>query len=172
MPRTASASIRSSLPRRRRLCSGVTATSRGTRFDERYNSDLANNLGNLVSRVDGDGPPVSRGTVGAAERAVALTDAALGREVGRTAYRQSMDALAIHDAAGARRFDLIDATNLHIADNAAVGPRQGSGEGRPADAGAVRRRGGAATCCRAAVARSCPASTREILRRVGISAIR
>ena len=83
------------------------------RFEERYNVDLANNLGNLVNRVavmahryrGGELPAVS-GTPGR------LADAATSAV---TQYRQAMDALALHEGAAAA-FRLVDATNQYIAE--------------------------------------------------------
>ena len=81
------------------------------RFDERYNADLANNLGNLVNRVTamvhkyrgGRTAPVP----GAAPR---LADAA-AEAVRR--YREALDRYELH-AGMAAAFDLIDATNEFI----------------------------------------------------------
>ena len=83
------------------------------RFEDRYNIDLANNFGNLVSRlasmahryrggrlVSSTGPPgrlVDRATTIVAE------------------YRAAMDRFAIHEGASLA-FSLIDATNEFIAD--------------------------------------------------------
>ncbi|MGE3277228.1 MAG: methionine--tRNA ligase [Vicinamibacterales bacterium] len=83
------------------------------RFEEKYNADLANNLGNLVNRVaamteryrQGLLPPPSVAAGPLAGVAASAT----------TAYRAAMDRLALHDGAAAA-YDLIDATNLFIAD--------------------------------------------------------
>jgi methionyl-tRNA synthetase len=83
------------------------------RFDERYNADLANNFGNLVSRVTAMAHRyrggVLRPTGAATEQLAATADRAL------TAYAQAMDRLAIHEGAAAA-FSLIDATNEFIAE--------------------------------------------------------
>ncbi|MDP1568674.1 MAG: methionine--tRNA ligase [Vicinamibacterales bacterium] len=82
------------------------------RFEEKYNADLANNLGNLVNRV---------AAMTERYRGGRLTgDAAPGRLAGAAAeaiarYRPGMDRFALHEGAGAA-FDLINATNLYIAD--------------------------------------------------------
>jgi methionyl-tRNA synthetase len=85
------------------------------RFEERYNADLANNLGNLVGRVssmavryrDGRLAPTSA----ANDRLARIGDAS-GVE-----YRRAMDQLALHEGAAAA-YRLIDATNEFIAETA------------------------------------------------------
>ena len=84
------------------------------RYDERYNADLANNLGNLVSRVSAMIGRYCGGRVGAVGAAGRL--AAAGDEAVRS-YRTAMDALALHEGAAAA-FRLVDATNEYIADTA------------------------------------------------------
>jgi methionyl-tRNA synthetase len=85
------------------------------RFDERYNADLANNLGNLVSRVTAMANQYRNGRVvptGRGSDRLGL----IGEEVARQ-YREAMDALAIHTGAAAA-FRLVDATNEYIATKA------------------------------------------------------
>jgi methionyl-tRNA synthetase len=82
------------------------------RFEERYNADLANNLGNLVNRV---AVMVDKYRGGRAKAAVTggrlpgVADQAVRR------YREAMDSYALH-LAGAAVFDLVDATNEFIAE--------------------------------------------------------
>ena len=85
------------------------------RFDERYNSDLANNFGNLVSRVTAMANQYRQGRV-ASTGAGSDRLARVGDSVA-TDYRKAMDALDIHSGAAAV-FRLIDAANEHIAANA------------------------------------------------------
>ena len=82
------------------------------RFDERYNADLANNLGNLVSRVTAMAARYRNGTV---IPAAATSDrlARVGEEA-IEAYRRAMDRFALHEGAAAA-FRIIDATNEFIA---------------------------------------------------------
>jgi methionyl-tRNA synthetase len=85
------------------------------RFDERYNADLANNLGNLVSRVTAMAHQYRQGRlVPAGETSQRLRHQA--NEVAST-YQRTMDELNITQGA-ASIFRLIDATNLHIAETA------------------------------------------------------
>jgi methionyl-tRNA synthetase len=85
------------------------------RFDERYNADLANNLGNLVSRVTAMTHQYRHGTVApTGEAAIRLRTVA---EEVSAAYRTTMEALELNVAVAAV-FRLIDATNLHIAETA------------------------------------------------------
>ena len=119
------------------------------RFDERYNSDLANNLGNLVSRVTAMAHQYRKGRlVPAGETSPRL------REVSerRRGSLSTVDGRPRDHEAAASVFRLIDATNLHIARYRAVGAREGSVTGRSADAGPVRRSRGHPPRRRAAVA--------------------
>jgi methionyl-tRNA synthetase len=85
------------------------------RYDERYNVDLANNLGNLVSRVSAMAARYREGSLtprsGSSER---LTSTANGSVV---KYRKAMDVYAIHEGAAAA-FNLVDATNEFLAEKA------------------------------------------------------
>src|SRR5207247_3478900 len=83
------------------------------RYDERYNVDLANNLGNLVSRVAAMAHRYRNGQLVPAA-AASETLARKGDEAA-AGYRRAMDALALHDGAAAA-FGLIDATNEFIAE--------------------------------------------------------
>jgi methionyl-tRNA synthetase len=133
------------------------------RFDEKYNSDLANNLGNLVSRVtamanqfrQGRLAPTGVGT----DRLARIAD-----EVARE-YRRAMDALEIHVGAAAA-FRLVDATNEYIASNA---PWALAKDPSKADALTQVLFDSAEAVRLAAVLLSpfMPASSGEILRRVG-----
>jgi methionyl-tRNA synthetase len=82
------------------------------RFEEKYNADLANNLGNLVNRVAAMTERYRGGRLvgGAAPRSLADKAAAA---VAR--YRRAMDRLALHEGAAAA-FDLINAANVFIAE--------------------------------------------------------
>ena len=134
------------------------------RYDERYNADLANNLGNLVSRVaamahkycDGRLPAVTASS----PQLTRVADEVLA------GYRSAMDALAIHEGVAAA-FRLIDATNIFIANTAPWTLAKSNPSLVPPIlfdcAEAIRL---------AAVLLSpvMPASSREILRRVGVSA--
>src|SRR5262249_58904694 len=85
------------------------------RFDERYNVDLANNLGNLVSRVAAMAHRYRGGRLtptGGASDALAR----IGEE-SAAAYRRGMDTFALHEGAAAA-FRFIDATNEYIASTA------------------------------------------------------
>ena len=83
------------------------------RFDERYNADLANNLGNLVSRVTAMAHQYRQGRLApSGEASSRLRD--VSGEIGEI-YKRSMDRLEIHVAVAAV-FRLIDAANVHIAE--------------------------------------------------------
>jgi methionyl-tRNA synthetase len=82
------------------------------RYDERYNADLANNLGNLVSRVTAMASRYRQGRVAPAGE----TSHNLATAADRAAqdYREAMDRYALHDAAAAA-FRIVDLTNEFIA---------------------------------------------------------
>jgi methionyl-tRNA synthetase len=82
------------------------------RLDEKYNADLANNLGNLVSRLSAMTHRYRGGRVPAAsapERLGVIAAKALDD------YREAMERLALHEGVAAA-FRIIDAANVFIAD--------------------------------------------------------
>jgi methionyl-tRNA synthetase len=81
------------------------------RFEEKYNADLANNLGNLVNRVASMAERYQQGHVKAAGGGALASIAADAV----AAYRKSMDVHALHDGAAAA-FRLISAANNYIAE--------------------------------------------------------
>jgi len=83
------------------------------RYDERYNADLANNLGNLVSRV---AAMVHRYRNGRVKAGAAARLASLAGDV-VAAYRAAMDRFLLHEGAAAA-FRLVDGTNEFIAETA------------------------------------------------------
>jgi methionyl-tRNA synthetase len=83
------------------------------RFEERYNVDLANNLGNLVNRLAVMVDKYRGGRLPAAPsqpgRLASVAEQAVAR------YHAAMDAYALHEAPAAA-FSLIDAANEYIAE--------------------------------------------------------
>jgi methionyl-tRNA synthetase len=81
------------------------------RFEEKYNADLANNLGNLVNRLASMTERYQRG------RVTATGGGALGAvaEDSVKAYREAMNVHALHDGAAAA-FRLVSAANNFIAE--------------------------------------------------------
>jgi methionyl-tRNA synthetase len=133
------------------------------RYEERYNTDLANNLGNLVSRVATMAHRYRGGrlapTGAPSDQLVRLAEQVV------LDYQRAMNAYAIHDgAAGAYR--LIDATNEYIA---ATSPWALAKDPAAADRLSQVLFDSAEAIRLAAVLLSpfMPASTKEILRRVG-----
>ncbi len=81
------------------------------RFEEKYNVDLANNLGNLVNRITAMAERYRRGNLLASAPAEGLAD--IGKKAAAT-YRAAMDSLAL-DAGVRAAFGVVDATNEYIA---------------------------------------------------------
>jgi methionyl-tRNA synthetase len=84
------------------------------RFEERYNVDLANNLGNLVSRVSTMAEKYRGGRLAPSAAGPGQLAGVASAAVG--AYREAMDRFALHEGAAAA-FRLIDATNEFIAES-------------------------------------------------------
>jgi methionyl-tRNA synthetase len=82
------------------------------RLDEKYNADLANNLGNLVSRIAAMSNRYRGGQLPAPSAPEKL--AAVARQALQD-YKQSMERLALHDGVAAA-FRIVDAANLFIAE--------------------------------------------------------
>jgi methionyl-tRNA synthetase len=81
------------------------------RFEEKYNVDLANNLGNLVHRVTAMAERYRQGRLAAAPLGQRLADTAATLT---HAYARAMDDLSL-DVACQTAFRLVDATNEYIA---------------------------------------------------------
>ena len=82
------------------------------RFEDRYNVDLANNLGNLVSRIAAMAEKYRGGTLRSVREPGRLKESA---DQSVAAYKAHMDDCALHGGAFAV-FQLIDAANTYIAE--------------------------------------------------------
>jgi methionyl-tRNA synthetase len=102
-------------PLRLYLAKEVTFGSDGdfswTRFEEKYNADLANNLGNLVNRVTAMAERYRQGKLTASSGPERLRDE-IASAVGR--YRAAMDEFAL-DRGCQEAFRVVDAANEYIA---------------------------------------------------------
>jgi methionyl-tRNA synthetase len=136
------------------------------RYDERYNVDLANNLGNLVSRVTAMAHRYRQGrlvpTGAPSDQLVRLAEQVVA------GYRAAMDRLMLHEGA-AQAFRLVDAANEFIA---ATSPWTLAKDSAQADRLGQVLFDAAETIRLAAVLLEpiMPTACREILRRIGAPA--
>jgi methionyl-tRNA synthetase len=82
------------------------------RFEERYNVDLANNLGNLVSRIAAMVDRYQKGELTPVTLAANSVQTSTGKAIAE--YRSAMDKYALHEAAAAV-YRIVDASNEYIA---------------------------------------------------------
>jgi methionyl-tRNA synthetase len=131
------------------------------RYEERYNVDLANNLGNLVSRLSAMAEKFRASRLAPAGSGGRLSQVA---EAALTRYRTSMDALALHEGVAAA-FQIVDAGNEFIAETA---PWSLAKKGEAARLDEVLFEVAEAVRVAAVLLRPVmPASSAEILRRIG-----
>ncbi|MDE3155208.1 MAG: methionine--tRNA ligase [Acidobacteriota bacterium] len=133
------------------------------RFEERYNVDLANNLGNLVSRVAAMVDKYRNGVLvapaaGPGRLAQVAAEAA-------AAYGTAMDGFALHEGAAAA-FRLIDATNEYIAETQPWALAKDPGRSAELDL-ALHDAAEAVRVAAVLLQPIMPVSAVEILRRVG-----
>jgi len=132
------------------------------RFEERYNVDLANNFGNLVSRVVSMADKYRGGRLapaGDGGRLAGIAAASLAR------YRAAMDTFALHDGVAAA-YQIVDAANVFIADSAPW--KLAKDPGNAARLDAVLFEAAEAVRVAAVLLRPVmPSSCDEILRRIG-----
>jgi methionyl-tRNA synthetase len=83
------------------------------RFEERYNADLANNLGNLVNRVAAMAGKYQKGQLAAPSSSPGRLAQVAAEALSR--YVATMDRYALHEGAAAA-FALVDAANEYIAE--------------------------------------------------------
>src|SRR4051812_6060207 len=132
------------------------------RYEERYNVDLANNLGNLVSRLTAMADKY-RGlelkAVSTAGRLPGVAEAAVAR------YMAAMEVFALHEAAAAA-FQIVDAANEFIAETAPWKLAKDPANSAQLD-GALFDVAEAIRIAAVLLLPIMPASAAEILRRVG-----
>ena len=131
------------------------------RFEEKYNADLANNLGNLVNRVASMSERYQQGRVratGGGSLAATAADSV-------SAYRAAMNAHALHEGAAAA-FRLVSAANNYIAETQ---PWALAKDPAKADLlnGALADTAEAVRIAATLLAPIMPSSAAEILRRLG-----
>jgi methionyl-tRNA synthetase len=85
------------------------------RFEARYNADLANNLGNLVSRIASMAAKYRNGLLAAPSASLSSRLRDKAKEV-RDRYTERMEALAIQDGVNAA-FELVNAVNEFLTDS-------------------------------------------------------
>ena len=144
---------------------GSDGDFRWDRFEEKYNVDLANNLGNLVSRVTAMAERYRRGRLLAPGRRpehLADTAESLAR-----IYRQAMDQLALEGAAAAA-FRLVDATNEYLAGREPWAIARDEGRASELD-GVLWDASEALRIATVLLAPIIPASAAEIFLRLGVS---
>jgi len=132
------------------------------RYEERYNVDLANNLGNLVSRLGAMAAKYRDGHLAPAGSGGRLADeaaSALAR------YRRAMDAYALHEGAAAA-FRVVDAANEFIAESAPWTLAKAPADAARLDA-VLFEVAEAVRVAAVLLLPVMPASAAEILRRVG-----
>ena len=107
------------------------------RFEEKYNADLANNLGNLVNRVASMTERYRQGTLTAPSSIP--TGLLRAAEDARDTYREAMDRHGLHEATAAA-FRLVSATNEFVAAKQPWALAKDPVAGAAADRRALRRR--------------------------------
>jgi methionyl-tRNA synthetase len=133
------------------------------RLGEKYNADLANNLGNLVSRVTAMTTRYRNGQLASSRNTSERLEGVAAQAV--VDYRAAMDRFALHDGAAAA-FRIVDAANLFIADTQPWALAKDEGQAERLT-GVLAEAAQAVRVAAVLLLPIMPASAAEILRRLG-----